>query len=184
MADAASAPFPAVVEEPAAFRSWYDTALPKVYGFVLARCGGDTNLAVELTQDAFVAAVRSRASFTGESDAVTWVCGIARHRVADHFRREARERRRRLRVIEGGLDDGDDHNPMDDLDERDAVAGALARLPRDQAVVLAMHYLDGLPVRDIARDLGRSAKSIESLLVRGRDGFRQVYRRADRGEDR
>lgn len=165
--------FRSLLEDRAAFRVWYDAALPIVYGFALARCGGDPTIAGEVAQEAFVAAVRDRDHFDGESDPVTWLCGIARHKLADHFRQVARERRRRLRLVREPRSRPPD--PMEGVDARSSVLKALRALPEMQRAVLAMHYLDDVPVREIASTLGRSESSVESLLTRGRDGFRRAY---------
>ena len=165
--------FRSLLDDREAFRAWYDAALPTVYGFALARCGGDTTIATEIAQEAFVAALRHRDHFDGRSDPVTWVCGIARHKVGDHFRRVARERRRRLRLVREPRSRPPD--PMEVVDARSSVLKALRALPEMQRAVLAMHYLDDVSVREIASTLGRSESSVESLLSRGRDGFRRVY---------
>ena len=81
-----------------AFDSWYRRTLPRVYSYLLSRCGNDPTLAEELTQQTFIAAVDLRSRYDGRSDTVTWLCGIARHKLADHFRMVEREERRRMRL--------------------------------------------------------------------------------------
>jgi RNA polymerase sigma factor (sigma-70 family) len=88
----------AIVADQAAFRDWYEQGLPRVYRYLLARSGGDADLAEELTQQTFVEGVRRRRSFDGRSDAVTWLCGIGRHKLVDHYRRSGREHQRHLRI--------------------------------------------------------------------------------------
>ena len=53
-----------VFADDAAFRRWYDRAMPRVFGYLYQRCGRDRDLAEELTQQAFVEAVRSRRQFS------------------------------------------------------------------------------------------------------------------------
>src|SRR5687767_5970482 len=84
----------AVFADEAAFRTWYDRSLPTVYRYLFHRCGRNPEVAEELTQQAFVEAVRGRRRFRGDADATTWVIGIARHRLVDHFRRSERDSRR------------------------------------------------------------------------------------------
>src|ERR1700686_1018856 len=81
-----------------AFESWYRRTVPRVYSYLLARCGNDPTLAEELTQQTFIAAIGRRSRYDGRSDTVTWLCGIARHKLADHFRVVEREERRRMRL--------------------------------------------------------------------------------------
>ena len=67
------------------FESIYKAYFGQVYHWLLARCG-DHHLAEELTADTFLRALRNLDSFRGESDPGTWLCAIARNRLADHYR--------------------------------------------------------------------------------------------------
>jgi RNA polymerase sigma-70 factor (ECF subfamily) len=119
-----------------------------------------------------VEVVKHRAEFDGRSAVMTWVCGIARHKVADHYRSEHREQRRRQRV----LDQPAGQQPGPDPDDRkDMIVDTLRRLPEAHRIVLTFHYLDGLPVRGIASQIGRSESAVESLLARARGGFRRAW---------
>jgi len=166
--------FRELCDDQRAFRAWYDDALPKVYGFVLARCGGTAPVAEELTQEAFVEAVRHRSRFDGRSDPVTWVVAIARHKLADHFRRVAREERRHLSLISAAAASGVTAPDLaSGVDGRQDVARALAEMPEMQRAVVAYRYLDDLSVAEIARRIGRSESATESLLTRGRERLRR-----------
>jgi RNA polymerase sigma-70 factor (ECF subfamily) len=159
-----------------AFASWYVLALPRVYAYLLSRCGNDVTLAEELTQQAFIAAVDQRSRFDGRSDTVTWVCGIARHKLADHFRSLEREERRRIQLEVRQIEvdrSSADHAPR--LDDRAAIADALRSLPASQRAVLAFVVLDDLPIAEAARLMGRSPAATQSLLHRARAGFRRAY---------
>lgn len=173
--------FRGIFTDQRAFRSWYDRALPVVYSFVFARLGGEAEVAVEITQETFVEGVRSRNRFDGSSDPVTWLCGIARHKVADHYRRLERERRRYLRLIRGRK--VREAREAEDAETQESVATALRSLPPAQRAVLTMHYLDDMPVKEIASALGRSASSVESLLARGRQSFKGAYRSSEGADD-
>ncbi len=160
-----------LVQDPVAFRHWYDMVLPRVYRYLLAR-SGDTWLAEELTQQTFVEAVRNRRKFDGRSDVVTWLCAIGLSVVVDQLLAADREaaRQQRLSAIRSEQD------PLASTDERDAVLGALGALPDDQRLTLIFRYLDGMSVRQVAKQLDRTEKAVEALLSRGRDAFRQAYR--------
>ena len=159
-----------------AFESWYMRTLPRVYTYLFSRCGNDPALADELTQQTFIAAVDQRSRFDGRSDSVTWLCGIARHKLADHFRLVEREERRRMRleVRQIRVDQIAAARPSD-LDDRAAIADAMRSLPANQRAVLAFVVLDDLPVAEAARLIGKSPAATQSLLHRARDGFRRAY---------
>jgi RNA polymerase sigma-70 factor (ECF subfamily) len=168
----------AAFTDEAAFRAWYDQALPRVYAFLAARCGGPGALAEELTQQTFVEAVRHRARFDGRSDVVTWLCAIGRHKLADHYRRLEREERSRLRVAVTEIDVADAPSATD---EREAIERAVRALPAAQRAALVFRHIDGLSVREIAGLLERSETAVESLLARARENFRVAYEGRKRG---
>src|SRR5512142_1765519 len=82
----------------AAFEAWYRRSLPRVYSYLVSRSGGDVALAEDLTQQTFTAAIDQRSRYDGRSDTITWLCGIARHKLADHFRALERDERRQMRM--------------------------------------------------------------------------------------
>lgn len=165
----------------AAFERWYRAALPRVFGYLMARTGGDVELSEELTQQTFIAAIDQRARFDHRSGSATWLCGIARHKLADHFRRRGRDDRRRMRmeVHEIELAAGPDASRLD-LGEREQIEQALAALPVAQRAVLMFVALDDLSVAEAGRLMGKSPLAAQSLLHRARETFRRVYRGTDR----
>lgn len=170
-APGANSSIEAIFADETAFRAWYERTLPQVHRYLFHRCGRDRVLAEELTQETFVAAIRSSRHFTGGGDAMGWVIGIARHRLADHFRRLERQEQGVINLASRGhLDVA---MPSSDPDED--LAAALAALPAMQRAALILRYLDDLPVREVARLLGRSEKAVESLLSRGRATLRRTY---------
>ena len=159
----------------AAFDAWYERTLPRVYAYLMSRGGHDPALADELSQQTFIAAIADRARFDGRCDTATWLCGIARHKLADHFRKLEREERRGLRMQVREIQVAGDAARAPDLDERLAIADAVRSLPASQRAVLAFVVLDDLPIAEAARLIGRSQGATKSLLHRAREGFRQAY---------
>jgi RNA polymerase sigma-70 factor (ECF subfamily) len=115
-------------EDEAAFRAWYETALPRVYGYLFQACGGMRAVAEELTQEALVDAIRHRNAFDGRSDPITWVVAIARHKLVNHARRAHRERRPPARVRDEQRGPGP--TPVPQGLDRDTMLRALGACPR------------------------------------------------------
>ncbi len=142
----------------------YDEALPQVYGYLLSRCG-QRALAEDLTAETFLAAVHADRPVT-----VAWLIGVARHKLVDHWRRQAREERS-LALL-----DGPAPGPSEDCVLDAVLARAvLARLGPHHRLALTLRYLDGLPVGEVARLLDRTLHATEALLVRARAAFRRAY---------
>ena len=151
----------------------YDTALPVVYGYLLARCGG-APVAEELTSETFLAALDAVARHPGpEVISTPWLIGVARHKLVDHWRRQARDERRQ-ETIERELET-EPPDPwegrLDALVAREALDGLLP----DHRAALTLRYLDDLPVGEVAALLDRSVHAAEGLLVRARAAFRRAY---------
>lgn len=161
-----------VFADETAFRDWYDAVLPRVYAYLFNRCGRSRELAEELTQQTFVDAVRQRRGFEGRADSVTWVIGIARHKLVDHLRNIARDERRFEKLVR---DWGGEVHTAGAVGEEEMLE-RLGALPGAQRAVLILAYVDDLPVREVARILGRSESATESLLGRARENYRRLHR--------
>ena len=162
--------------EPDAVRGFLDVVGPAVYGFVYARVGGDDAVAEDLLQETLVEALRSASGFRGDASLRTWVCAIARRRLARHYEAE-----RRQAVVESGLAllgavdaAGDEDDGGAAFERRDEIVRALGRMPALHRQVLILKYLDDLSVADIAVELGRSPVQVQSLLQRAREGLRRL----------
>jgi RNA polymerase sigma-70 factor (ECF subfamily) len=175
------AEFRAIFEDEGRFRGWYDVAARRLYRYLYSRCGGDMALTEELTQQAFLHAVRHRDAYDGRSDPLTWLVAIGRNVLIDHVRRVEREERRRLQLIVREIPTILLEGTGPSRDEREIVVTALAGLAPSQRTVLVLHHVDGLSIREVARSLGRSEGAVEQLLHRARARFRELYEEADRG---
>lgn len=160
--------------DPAAFRAWYDDAVGRVYGYLYGRCGGDIEVAEEITQQTFMQAIRHWQAFDGRSDSVTWLCSIARHKLADHYREQGRERRRHLQLMVREIEP-EVSSPDEAIDDRDAIITALRQLPDIERTALVLRYLDDLSVKEVAALLNRSVDGTDALLRRAKERFRSLY---------
>jgi DNA-directed RNA polymerase specialized sigma24 family protein len=75
---------------PGQFRRFYADALPRVYGYFSHRLGANQPLAEDLTQETFLAAVREIRRGVVITAPLSWILGIARHKLLDHLRRQRR----------------------------------------------------------------------------------------------
>ncbi len=103
---------------------------------------------------------------------VRWLIGVARHKLVDHWRRTEREERRWNR-LEAEAAEAED--PWDAPLDRARAHEVLARLGGHHRAALTLRYLDGLPVPEVAEQLGRTVHATEALLVRARVAFRRAY---------
>jgi len=154
----------------------YDRYFDRVYSLVFNQVDRNRDVAEDIVQETFLAALKSAKSFKGRSSAYTWLCSIAYHKVADHYRRQSRERKRMVSGIDVDTVDVSD-NPgrqpqpdslIESAETRQVVNEALAKLPWDYRQVLILKYVEELSVQEISQIMDRSPKSIEGLLTRSR----------------
>ena len=166
-----------VGEHPRALLALYDEALPQVYGYFVRRCG-DRGTAEDLTSETFLAAMDAARKPEPPPLTVPWLIGVARHKLADHYRR----RHDRATVPVAEMPEPDD--PDDTWDahlDRIVAEQVLARLASQHRLVLVLRYLDNLSVPECAELLGRTVHATEALLVRARRAFREQYPRPEGG---
>src|SRR4051812_29618799 len=103
---------------------------------------------------------------------VAWLIGVARHKLADHFRR----RHDRFTVPVSEVPEPS--VPADTWDaelDRIVAEHTLASLSEPHRTVLTLRYLDDCSVGQCAALIGRTVHATEALLVRARRAFRQEY---------
>jgi RNA polymerase sigma-70 factor (ECF subfamily) len=157
--------------DPDAVVAVYRRALPQVYGYLLPRCGSVV-VAEDLAAETFMAAVAATRRGGAPDVTVGWLIGIARHKLVDHWRRLGREKRT-LTTAAGPAEAVDD--PWDAELDTAAAHAALAQINPPQRAALTLRYIDGLPVAEVAKHLGRSVHATETLLARARTALRRAY---------
>lgn len=153
----------------------YDRALPQVYGYLIQRVG-DPAVAEDITSETFLAAVDAVQRASVPELTIAWLIGVARHKLVDHWRRQARQERK-LKAVSDLVDD-EAQDPWDaHLDARQAHL-VLAGLTAQHRTALTLRYLDGLPVAEVAELIDRSLHATEALLMRAKRAFRTAYESA------
>jgi RNA polymerase sigma-70 factor (ECF subfamily) len=158
-----------------------DRHLHEVYGFVFHLVGGDRAVAEDLNQETWLEAVdgidqcdATRGSFRN------WLFGIARNRVAIHYRRRAMAGNPTL--LSDPFEESAEledisllpEDVLEQVERISVVRAAILVLPDDRRKALIWKYVEGLSVDAIAIRMGRTAKAVESLLSRARQQMRAL----------
>jgi RNA polymerase sigma-70 factor (ECF subfamily) len=154
--------------------------MDRIYRFVCPRVGYQEQDAEEVTQEAFLAAVRLAPTFRGQSTVFSWLCGIARKQVFYFYSNQRPERRgapadtvswddEEVQLLQSALASGPlEQEIVDKLDIRELVERVLLALPEAEREALQLRYVEELSVREIAGIIGRTEKGVESLLRRAK----------------
>lgn len=125
----------------------------------------------DLTQQTFVACLKARENFRGDSSFRTFLFAIARKRLYDHLRQ--RQRRAPKEAPLGERSIADIHGPSPTRliamqQEQELLLRALRRLPVDMQVALELFYWEELPIPEISVILETPTGTIKRRLQRAR----------------
>jgi RNA polymerase sigma factor (sigma-70 family) len=167
--DAIVAQWPGRAERRRPFTDVVGDHLDAVHRYVVMLTG-DALLAEDVTAQSFEKALRSWRRFDPRRGTeLAWLCGIARRTALDHFRSEAR-RRRRETVYENGRVPEADAALGGFSPELDAALGSLSAGERE---VLALRIVLELDAETAARLLGISRTACSMRLARALQKLQQ-----------
>jgi RNA polymerase sigma-70 factor, ECF subfamily len=133
--------------------------------------GLDPVAAEDIEADTWLVAARDLARFRGDAQQFrAWMFTIARNRLIDRRRHEARRRSVALTpdaLSEHPAEDDPALTAVDMLTADAAVAFVRACLPRDQAEVILLRVLGGLNVDEVAAIVRKSPGNVRVLQHRG-----------------
>jgi RNA polymerase sigma-70 factor, ECF subfamily len=148
-------------------RRIYQATIDDLYGFVSRRCGGDRDLAEDVTQETWLRAVRAWHADGVPDRPLAWLTTVSRNLLVNHFRRRPPEPLGDA-VAESAADTG----VRDGEARRSLIARALARLPLPQLRLLEAFHFERKRVADIAAAHGLSERAVEGRLRRARQQLR------------
>jgi RNA polymerase sigma-70 factor, ECF subfamily len=154
-------------------RAWYARYQQKLESYFLAKFERLED-AQELTHDTFLSCLKHLPLFRGDSSLWTWMMSVAKHEVADFYRKKYAKKALHYLPLSDLLP-----AKVDDAhDLAQKVQLALRALTAEQQELLLQKYVDRKSVKDLAIELQRSVKAIESDLFRARQAFRMSYAQA------
>ena len=142
---------------------------------VARRLLGNQADAEDAVQRALLKAFAARASYSPRWAVSTWLYRVLANVCIDELRR----RRTRDGAAEALRAGGGGRGRVERLD----LERALAAVPREARVLLALRYVDGLSHRELAAIRGISVNTVKSQLARGKAIVRQTLEGGDDGQD-
>jgi RNA polymerase sigma-70 factor, ECF subfamily len=174
---------------------WVDDHGDYLFRYAVVRLRDET-AAEDIVQETLLSALQSLTSYGGRSTERTWLTGILKHKVIDHFRRTARETP--LDASETDLSEFDplferqdefkdhwnDHlspriwnrSPEDALQQDEffgVLQNCMSKLPERVAICFRMREMDGLESDEICEALGLSANNFWVMMHRARMSLRR-----------
>jgi RNA polymerase sigma-70 factor (ECF subfamily) len=159
----------------------YDRHAEAILAFLVRRTW-DPEVAVDILAETFALALEGRHRFRGRGrDAAggAWLYGIARHLLADHFRRDGAQRRALARL-------GIERRPLTDIEYerieelagscelRDRVAEELDALPVEQREAVRLRVVEEQGYQTLAQTLDISQDTARARVSRGLQALRSA----------
>jgi RNA polymerase sigma-70 factor (ECF subfamily) len=174
---------------------WVDEHGDYLFRYAIVRLR-DESLAEDCVQDTLLSAMQSLSSYGGRSTERTWLTGILKHKIIDHFRKHSREVP--LDPSETDLSEFDplferddeftDHwndylspriwrrSPDDALQESEffgVLQNCMSKLPERVASVFSLREMNGLETDEICEILSLSASNFWVMMHRARMALRR-----------
>lgn len=146
-----------------AFDILYHRHLPKVYKRVRYVVPEDD--VEDVTQEIFIAALKSLSSFRGDSQFSTWLRTLTNHKVAEFYRKRTRKQEPKL----APLSDAAAHvmgGTSQTLEERIFIQRALQSLPENYREVILLRFAEDLQFNEIADLTHQNLEATKSLFRR------------------
>ncbi len=157
-------------EDPKAQGAAYRLYARDVWRVLYRTLGDDAELA-DLHQEVFVHVFRGAPGFRREASLKTWITRIAVLRVRKRIRSMSRRRWLRFmpaeelpEAISGSVDD-------DAALEARAVYDLLSRMPADERIAFALHYVDGMTLQETALVTQCSKGTVKRRISRAKQRF-------------
>jgi RNA polymerase sigma-70 factor (ECF subfamily) len=142
------------------------------------RLTGGSGEAGDVVQEAWLAIVRGMRRLDDPACFRRWAYRIVTNKCADWTRRRQRER---AAVVSLAAEPADSASPPgESQDDLTAIGTALKTLPNQQRAILAMFYLDSMPIRLIADALALPEGTVKSRLHHARNHLKDVLERRQR----
>jgi RNA polymerase sigma-70 factor (TIGR02943 family) len=163
---------------------WVDRYADTLFQYALARVK-DRTTAEDLVQETFLAAVQAKARYKGKSSEKTWLFGILKHKLIDHYRKAKRmvdvhdftedpDRMQAFFNAKGGWQARPAHwsaNPGKAHETKEFLNhffGCLSGLPQRTADVFVNREIDGLSTAEICNRFDITEKNCWVILYRAR----------------
>lgn len=151
----------------------------KILRFLLKR-SKNSEVAHEVLQETWVAALKSYHTFKHKSSYFTWVCKISLNKLADYYRDQVN---RQSKIIVPSIErfnsicdpkiSPEEKMVLDELKSK--VNRCLNLLPDEYRKLLQLRYYEELSLKEISLRLGFPSRSLEGKLYRAKKLLAKIY---------
>ena len=139
------------------------------------RICGNVQDAEDVVQESFVKAFRNLRSFRSDSKFSTWLYRIVYNTAITHTKTQMWIGSRETVVEEASqLADNTLEINMNETERKEIVSEVMQRMPKGDALLLTLYYLEDNPVKEIAKITGLNEPNVKVKLFRARKLFKEM----------
>lgn len=139
------------------------------------RICGNMHDAEDVVQESFVKAFRNLRSFRSDSKFSTWLYRIVYNTAVTHTKTQMWIGSRETVVEEASqLTDNTLEINMEEMERKEIVSEVMQRMPKGDALLLTLYYLEDNPVKEIAKITGLNEPNVKVKLFRARKLFKEM----------
>lgn len=167
---------------------WVDNYADYMYNYALVRLN-DGNLAKDLVQDTFFAALKSAKNFKGKSTERTWLISILKRKIIDHYRK-INSKKGQAEVRMNFYDDGENtgswleervpqswenhlEKSIENEELKSQLDACIDALPKKYEMVFRMKTIQELETEEICKELGITTSNFWVIIHRARVQLRK-----------
>ena len=166
-------------------KQWVKTYSDQLYRFAFLRLS-DRDIAKDIVQDTFLAALRNQETYKGEISEKNWLFTILKNKIIDQYRKKATSSELRHQISEVNFDeyfDKEDHWKMEVVPKEwtvdysggveskeffEILHRCIDRLGEIMKSVFSMKYLDEIESEDICKELKISSSNYWVIIHRAK----------------
>lgn len=166
-----------LTEDKKALNKFYKTFKPKLLKYINNKVSlkKDTE---EILHDTLLSALESLPIFKFNSSLLTWLKAIARHEIADFYRKKKIKTFvfSRFPFLEKIVDMAlSPELALQEKETKQRIFRTFKNISEGYRKILRLKYIEGKSYVEIAKVLGKSVKAVESKLSRARLAFQKEY---------
>ena len=148
------------------------------------RICGNMQDAGDVVQESYVKAYQNLHTFRSESKFSTWLYRIVYNTAITHSKT-----RMWMGMQETEIEDAYDRGEntleinLEEMDRKEVVSDILQRMPKGDALLLTLYYMEDNPVKEIAKITGLNEPNVKVKLFRARKMFKDQLAACYRMED-
>lgn len=157
---------------------WFMEYFPKMMKYAELKISNG-RVAEEIVQESLLNCLKNLHFFQEKSSLWTWMMSILRHEIADYYRKIYAKKAIKLlpmgEYILGKEDELGNLLISDSHEVSEKVRQIFAQMSDYYCELLFLKYIDNKKVKEIARELKKTVKSVESDLFRARCEFKELW---------